>query len=255
MVRLSHSLTADQIQPTAITLAARSPRSPHWPNTDLVWHPDVPPPLASPLLATDAPKPGMALPELVLLDRDGVINENRPDAVKSPSELRLIAGSAAAIARLNRAGIGVAIVTNQSVVGRGIISLAELDAIHKHLADALWCEAQARIDRIYFAPDAPDAASSRRKPRPGMLFEALADFQVDPLNSVMIGDNMTDFEAAYEAGCHFHLVRTGNGQGHEMKFRQELATLLPPEPGSAKPDNYIHDSLAAAIASIFDHAA
>ncbi|MCX8506810.1 MAG: HAD-IIIA family hydrolase [Alphaproteobacteria bacterium] len=195
------------------------------------------------------------LPELVLLDRDGVINENRPDSVKSKSELVLIAGAANAIARLNEAGIGVAIVTNQSVVGRGLISQAQLDEIHEFLLECLWVEGGARIDHIYYAPDAPDSASIRRKPRPGMLFEAMADFKVSAKHTVMIGDNLTDFEAAYEAGCDFHLVRTGNGQSHEEKFRHELAALLHPSPSTPKPDYYIHGNLAEAVACLFGDAA
>ena len=192
-----------------------------------------------------------ALPELVLLDRDGVINENRPDSVKNISELKIIRGAAEAIARLNHAGIGVAIVTNQSIVGRGIISAAALNHIHDTLLKILWDEAGARIDHIYVAPDDPNTPTMRRKPRPGMLLEALADFKKSAKKTIMIGDNMTDFEAAYAAGCQFHLVRTGNGVIHQEKIRQELATLLPPGQENSNPDHYIHDDLAAAIDSIF----
>lgn len=196
-------------------------------------------------------KRAMALPDLVLLDRDGVINVNRPESVKSKSELTLIPGSAAAIARLNQAGVSVAIVTNQSVVGRGLITDAQLAEIHDFLKECLLAEASAHIDRIYYAPDAPDAAGMRRKPRPGMLLEALADFKISAKNCVMIGDSMTDFEAAYAAGCRFHLVRTGHGAENLEKFRQELSILLPPGRQTPKIDHFIHADLAEAVQSLF----
>ena len=243
MVKLSHLLntTPDGKLPTKIMRQTHSRIKNHAKN----------------LLNIVKPKFARAipLPELILLDRDGVINENRPDSVKSKSELILISGAAKAIARLNEAGVGVAIVTNQSVVGRGIISTAQLEEIHEFLLECLWVEGGARIDHIYFAPDAPDSASIRRKPRPGMLFEAMADFKVSAKNTVMIGDNLTDFEAAYEAGCDFHLVRTGQGQTHEEKFRHELAALLHPSPTTPKPDYYIHANLADAVACLFGDAA
>ncbi len=118
------------------------------------------------------------------------------------------------MARLNRAGIKVAVVTNQSVVGRGIITPAQLDAIHADLTARL-AAAGAVLDALLFAPDTPDRATARRKPGPGMLLEAMARFQAPPADALMIGDQPTDAEAAHRAGVDFILVRTGKGRTTE----------------------------------------
>lgn len=147
---------------------------------------------------------------LVLLDRDGVINVDRPDSVKSLEELVLIPGSAASIARLNAAGTKVAVVTNQSVVGRGVIPARQLDVIHERLAELLAREG-ARLDALFVCTDPPGAPSQRRKPRPGMLLEALRRFSAQPSQTPMVGDDLRDLEAAHAAGCPRVLVRTGKG--------------------------------------------
>jgi D-glycero-D-manno-heptose 1,7-bisphosphate phosphatase len=175
-------------------------------------------------------------PRLVLLDRDGVLNHDRDDYIKSPDELVIYDGAPAAVARLNRAGIAVAVVSNQSVVGRGIITPAALDAIHASLTRHL-AAAGAKLDALLFAPDHPDRATERRKPGPGMLREALAEFGVAPGDAVMIGDQPTDVEAARRAGVAFILVRTGKGRATE-------ATL---PPGGALA---VFDDLAAAVDAV-----
>lgn len=154
------------------------------------------------------------IPRLVLLDRDGVLNQDRTDYVKSTDELVVLPGAPQAVARLNRAGIKVAVVSNQSAVGRGVISQAGLDAIHASLCAHLAAHGAA-LDALLFAPDAPDRATDRRKPGPGMLLEAMARFQASPADSVMIGDQPTDAEAARRAGVGFILVRTGKGRTTE----------------------------------------
>ena len=172
---------------------------------------------------------------LVLLDRDGVINVDRPDSVKRVDELALIPGSAAAIARLNIAGIKVAVVTNQSVVGRGVISPRQLDVIHERLAEMLAGEG-ARLDALIVCTDPPGAPSQRRKPRPGMLIEALQRFAARPGETPMIGDDLRDLEAAHIAGCPRVLVRTGKGVATQAAGVP--ATLLPVA---------VHADLAAAV--------
>jgi D-glycero-D-manno-heptose 1,7-bisphosphate phosphatase len=147
---------------------------------------------------------------LILLDRDGVLAEEVPNYVKHPGELVMIPGAAAAVARLNRAGHRIAICTNQSVVGRGIIGEDMLARIHDHLRDLLAREG-ASIDAIFFAPDPPWAATDRRKPKPGMLREALSRFRADPAETPMVGDSLGDLQAALAAGCKRVLVRTGHG--------------------------------------------
>lgn len=172
---------------------------------------------------------------MLLLDRDGVINIDRPDSVKSPDELVLLPGSAAAIARLNVARITVAVVTNQSVVGRGVISAGQLDAIHERLAGLLAREG-ARLDALHVCTDPPGAPSQRRKPRPGMLIEALRRFAAEPHQTPMIGDDLRDLEAAHAAGCPRVLVRTGKGAATQAAGIP--ASLLPVA---------VHADLAAAV--------
>lgn len=159
---------------------------------------------------------------LILLDRDGVLNEDYPDDyVKSPEELILLPGVGKAVARLNARGWPVAVCTNQACVGRGIIDEARLNLIHDHLRSRLAADG-ARLDAIFFAPDPPWAATDRRKPGPGMLREAMARFRVGPDATVFVGDNVIDLQAATTAGCRRILVRTGKG-------RAMLAKGLPPE--------------------------
>ncbi|WP_339632800.1 HAD-IIIA family hydrolase [uncultured Sneathiella sp.] len=148
---------------------------------------------------------------LVLLDRDGVINEDRADFVKSPAELIFIPKALEAIARLNGHGHKLAVVTNQSCIGRGIINEDQLDSIHGKLRDAL-AKVAGRLDDIIIAPDAPWAATERRKPGPGMLIEAMRKFNMLPAETVLIGDSERDIEAAKSASCHRILVQTGKGR-------------------------------------------
>jgi len=172
---------------------------------------------------------------LALLDRDGVLNEDLPDFVKTPDELRMIPGAAEAVARLNRAGWRVAVCTNQSCIGRGIVQPDMLERIHDRLRDNL-ARAGARIDRIYFAPDPPWAATERRKPRPGMLRQAMGELNHPPAEAVMIGDSVGDMEAAATAGCRRILVRTGKGRATQAAGLPDH--VLPLE---------VYESLAAAV--------
>ncbi len=172
---------------------------------------------------------------LILLDRDGVINEERGDYVTRPEEMILIDGTADAIARLNRAGYRIAVVTNQGCIGRGLIDEARLKDIHEHM-QTLLAAAGARIDKIYVCPDPPWTATERRKPAPGMLNEALKEFAARPEQTPFIGDSLRDLQAACAAGCPPMLVRTGHGRRTERNG-------LPPLPLPVK----IHDDLAAAV--------
>lgn len=149
--------------------------------------------------------------KLVLLDRDGVLNEDIPNGyVLSPAELRMLPGVGAAVARLNAQGWHVAICTNQSCVGKGLIDEAMLERIHNALRDHLAREG-GHVDAIFFAPDPPHAPTERRKPGPGMLREAMARFRTAPEDTVFIGDNVIDLQAGRSAGCSRMLVRTGKG--------------------------------------------
>ena len=177
---------------------------------------------------------------LVLLDRDGVLNHDREDFVKSPGELVLIEGAAAAVRRLNEAGHPVVVCTNQSCVGRGIIDLAMLERIHADLRERL-ARAGAHLDHILFAPDPPHAASERRKPGPGMLREAMRRYNCTAPTTVMIGDSLHDLQAAAAAGCRRILVRTGKGAATQAGGIP--ADLLPVA---------VHVDLAAAVAALLE---
>ncbi|MDJ0947872.1 MAG: HAD-IIIA family hydrolase [Alphaproteobacteria bacterium] len=159
--------------------------------------------------------------DLLLLDRDGVLNEDRADSVRTPGELVMLPRAAAAVARFNGAAVRVALVSNQSVVGRGLIDDAMLERIHDKLLNELAREG-ARLDAALYCPDAPWAATPRRKPGPGMLHEAIHRFGADPDRTVMVGDAVTDLQAAVAAGCRRALVRSGKG-------RDAQAAGLPPE--------------------------
>jgi D-glycero-D-manno-heptose 1,7-bisphosphate phosphatase len=177
---------------------------------------------------------------LILLDRDGVLNVDKGDFVKHPGELEMIAGAARAVARLNQAGVKVAVCTNQSVVGRGIIGRAQLDAVHRALAERLSAEG-ARLDLLLDCTDHPERPGPRRKPQPGMLIEALRHFSATPGETPMIGDSLRDLQAAERAGCKRVLVRTGQGKKTQ---------------GDGLPDNVlpvaVHDDLAAAVDAYLD---
>ncbi|MFN7902736.1 MAG: D-glycero-alpha-D-manno-heptose-1,7-bisphosphate 7-phosphatase [Holosporales bacterium] len=149
------------------------------------------------------------MPRLVLLDRDGVINIDQGHGITRIEDFKIIPGVASAIAALNTAGILVAVATNQACVGRGELSLAGLDAIHALMHKELAKEG-AYLDKIYYCPDA--TPSPRRKPAPGMLLEALADFGANAVNTPFVGDAVRDIEAAIAAGCLPVLLQTGKGQ-------------------------------------------
>lgn len=162
---------------------------------------------------------------LALLDRDGVVMDEQAGFVTEVGDVRLIAGSAAGIARLNRAGVKTALITNQSAVGRGLISFERLVQIHAQL-EAFLAEYGAHLDAIYACTDAPWAPTARRKPNPGMVWEAASRFKTNPRESIMIGDDLRDLKVAATAGCRSILVRTGKGISVENKgLPQDLAPL------------------------------
>ena len=146
----------------------------------------------------------------VILDRDGVINFETKNYVKSPDEWEAIPGSLEAIARLCRAGIRVVIATNQSGIGRGLFDIDALNRIHKKLIRQT-LERGGKIDAIFFCPHAPDARCDCRKPKPGLLLDA-SNRLGEPLSGIpFVGDSMSDITAAKNAGARPILVKTGNG--------------------------------------------
>lgn len=149
--------------------------------------------------------------KLVLLDRDGVINEDREDYVKCPEEFEFVEGSIEAIKRLNNAEIKVVVVTNQGGIGRGLYTKEDLEEIHGYMRQTL-AEAGAHVDQIFFCADHPDSPTERRKPGAGMLREALAYAGVRPEETCMVGDDMRDLIPAANCKINRHLVLTGKGQ-------------------------------------------
>ena len=149
--------------------------------------------------------------KLIILDRDGVINEDSDDYIKSPDEWIPIPGSLDAIARLNHAGYLVAIASNQSGIARGYFSLETLAAMSVKMNDLL-SPLGGRIDAMLFCPHGPKDGCDCRKPRPGLLTEIGNRFQTSLANVVFVGDNINDIKAAQAAGAKPVLVKTGKGR-------------------------------------------
>ena len=155
---------------------------------------------------------------LVILDRDGVINHDSDDFIKSPEEWHPIDGSLEAIAALNRAGFTVIVATNQSGIGRGLYSRRELTAIHRKMRQAL-ANLGGSIRAIYVCPHHPDDGCDCRKPAPGLLRRIEADFDQPIVGVPFIGDSVRDAAAAEAVGARPILVLTGNG--HRAKNEME----------------------------------
>ncbi len=149
--------------------------------------------------------------KLVVLDRDGTINHDSDQYIKSPEEWRPIRGSPEAIARLTHAGWRVVVATNQSGLARGLFDIATLNAIHDTMHRTI-AQAGGRIDAIFFCPHAPEAGCGCRKPKPGLLHEIAARMNVDLADVPVVGDSQRDLQAAAAAGAQPCLVLTGNGK-------------------------------------------
>jgi D-glycero-D-manno-heptose 1,7-bisphosphate phosphatase len=149
--------------------------------------------------------------KLVILDRDGTINEDSDHYIKSLAEWRPIKGSIEAIARLTQAGYRIVVATNQSGIARGLFDTATLIGIHDSLQRSV-AQAGGRIDAFFFCPHAADSACECRKPKPGMLQEIARRFNVSLASSYMVGDAPRDLAAAAAAGARPVLVLTGKGK-------------------------------------------
>ncbi len=158
--------------------------------------------------------------EAILLDRDGVINRERADYVKCWEEFEVLPGSIAAVARLANIGCPVLVISNQSAIGRGIVSADIVDSIHEQLQRMV--EAQGgRIDAFYVCPHRPEDECGCRKPKPGLLLQASSDYGLDMQNCIFVGDAVTDRQAAIAAGCGSILVETGR-QGAQIAEMSRL---------------------------------
>ncbi len=149
--------------------------------------------------------------KLIILDRDGVINADSDQFIKSPEEWKPIPGSLEAIARLNQWGWRVVVASNQSGIGRGLFGMDMLNAINDKMVKSL-AQLGGRIDAIFFCPHAADSTCECRKPKPGMFRQIAERFNVDLQGVPTVGDSLRDLQAGVAVGCTPYLVLTGKGE-------------------------------------------
>jgi D-glycero-D-manno-heptose 1,7-bisphosphate phosphatase len=180
--------------------------------------------------------PHSQAPKLVITGRDGILNVFRNDHVKAPEEWTPIPGALEAVARLNHAGWHVVIATNQSGIGRGMIDMTSINAVHQHMMKLL-SEKGGRLDAVFFCPHAATEQCDCRKPAPGLMNDIGLRYGVDLKNVPMVCDTLRDLQAANNAGCPPHLVRTGRAAAADdatvAQWLQEV------------PQTVVHDDLAA----------
>lgn len=163
----------------------------------------------------------------IFLDRDGVINENRPRYVRSWQDVTLIPQAINALRTIALLPHKIIVVTNQSPVGRGILTLAEAETINQQIQAAVQAQG-GRIDALFLCPHTPDEGCSCRKPKPGMLLQAAHQYSLDLPRSIMVGDALSDVAAGRSAGVHAAaLVLTGRGR---EQVKLEAAAALHPFP-------------------------
>ena len=174
--------------------------------------------------------------KLIILDRDGVINADSAQFIKTPDEWKPIPGSIEAIAHLTQAGYRVVVATNQSGVGRGLFDMATLNAIHDKMHHAV-SAIGGRIDAVFYCPHAADSTCNCRKPKPGMFEEIARRFNVTLEGVPAVGDSLRDLQAAAAVAAIPILVKTGKGD-------KTLAA------GDLPKDTQIFDDLAAVAANL-----
>jgi len=178
----------------------------------------------------------MQTPKLVITGRDGILNVFRADHVKAPEEWQPLPGALEAVARLNHAGWHVVVATNQSGIGRGMIDMTSVNAVHQQMMKLL-SEKGGRIDAVFFCPHAATEQCDCRKPLPGLMLEIGRRYGVDLADVPMVCDTLRDLHAARAARCKPHLVRTGRAAaidaGTLEQWLQEVPGVL------------VHDDLAA----------
>ncbi|MCW7537257.1 D-glycero-beta-D-manno-heptose 1,7-bisphosphate 7-phosphatase [Aquabacterium sp. A7-Y] len=184
--------------------------------------------------------------KLIILDRDGTLNEDRDDFVKSPDEWRPIPGALEACARLYRAGWQLVVATNQSGLARGLFDVATLDAMHAKM-NALLAQHGGRIDAVFFCPHGPADGCDCRKPLPGLFHQIAARYQVDLRGVPVVGDSLRDLQAGATAGCEPHLVQTGKGARLDARGLAEIVRQVP--------GTLVHADLAAFADTLLSHRA
>lgn len=169
----------------------------------------------------------------VILDRDGVLNQEAPDSgyVREPAQFHWLPGALEALAILRGAGVHLTVATNQSGVGRGLMSLAQLTAVHERMLTEA-AGSDAALDAVLFCPHAPEERCACRKPAPGLIHEAIRRSGIAAADSLVVGDAERDLEAAARAGVTAALVRTGKGRateagggGKDVRIYDDLSQL------------------------------
>ncbi|MFY7917541.1 MAG: D-glycero-beta-D-manno-heptose 1,7-bisphosphate 7-phosphatase [Rubrivivax sp.] len=150
--------------------------------------------------------------KLIILGRDGILNEYRDDHVKAAAEWVPIPGALEAVSRLNHAGWHAVVATNQAGIGRGMIDMASVNLIHAHMNKLMQAQG-ARLDAVFFCPHTPEDRCECRKPLPGMMLEIGRRYGMDLRQVPVAADTLRDLQAAHAAGCEPHLVLTGRAAG------------------------------------------
>jgi len=178
----------------------------------------------------------MQAPKLVIIGRDGILNRFREDHVKEPAEWEPLPGALEAVAKLNHAGWHVVVATNQAGIGRGMIDMSAVNAVHLQMMKLLAAKG-GRLDAVFFCPHMAEENCVCRKPLPGMMHDIARRYGIDLSHVPMVGDTLRDLQAARAAGCPPHLVRTGRAS---MVLDSELAQWAAAVPGTV-----VHDDLQA----------
>ena len=187
------------------------------------------------------PHPAHHAVKLIILGRDGVLNRYREDHVKEAQEWEPLPGALEAVARLNHAGWHAVVATNQAGIGRGLIDMASLNAVHQAMIRRL-AEAGGRLDAVFFCPHTPEEQCDCRKPLPGMMQQIAQRYGIELAGVPMVCDNLRDLKAAVAAGCQPHLVRTGRAAALD---EEQLRALLQQAPGTR-----VHRDLPALAESL-----
>jgi len=174
--------------------------------------------------------------KLVILGRDGILNEYREGHVTAPEEWRPVPGALEAVSRMNHAGWHVVVATNQAGIGRGMIDMAAVNAVHAHMNHQLM-EQGGRVDAVFFCPHTPEDNCDCRKPKPGMVLDIGRRYGVDLSHVPLVGDTLRDMQTAVAAGCEPHLVLSGRAAELD---EEQLKALL-----QQVPQAQLHEDLAA----------
>lgn len=182
---------------------------------------------------------------LVILGRDGILNIYRDDHVASPDEWLPVPGAMEAVARLNHAGWHTVVATNQSGIGRGMIDMASVNAVHQRMMQCL-AAVGGRLDAVFFCPHTPEDDCDCRKPKPGLMRQIALRYGIDLRTVPMVSDTLRDLQAARSAGCEPHLVRTGRAA--------ELTDAQVVEMVQQVPSTEVHDCLSDFVDFILERA-